>query len=206
MRLTDRDYLIMKEIDRWKCCGSRHIKSLIGFKGQRATDRRLKLLIEADYIERKRFLYGVPSIYFLTNKGKLLINAPKRIEKIKIEQIIHDMTVIDTAICFISKYQLKLSSITTEKQLHRLDGFTLRKHRPDFIFTIDNKTSCVEIELSLKAKSRLQNIIKDNFMEYDTQFWIVPDTQPKILQILNYSKNMYTNIEILSLNEVKNHV
>ena len=49
--LTDRNYLIMKELDRWKCCGSRHIKSLVRFKGQRATDRRLKLLIETDWSE-----------------------------------------------------------------------------------------------------------------------------------------------------------
>lgn len=43
-------------------------------------------------------------------------------------------------------------------------------------------------------------------MEYNTQFWIVPDTQPKIKQILNDSKMIYTNTEIINLEEVKSYV
>lgn len=196
----------MKEIDRWKACTGKHIKFLSGFSGQRAADRRLKILIEEDFIKRKKYLYGVPSIYFITPKGKVLINAPKSKDKIKIEQIIHDMTVIDTAIYFNLKNNIDFSKIVTEKQLHRSDGFGVRKHRPDFVFYENDKENCVEVELSLKAKTRLENIIKDNFMEYNTQFWIVPDTQPKIKQILNDSKMIYTNTEIINLEEVKSYV
>ena len=206
MRLTERDYKIMKEIDRWRACTGKHIKFLSGFSGQRSADRRLKLLIEADYISRKKYLYGVPSIYSITSKGKILINAPKRMEKIKVEQIVHDMTVIDAAIYFNLKNNIDFDKITTEKQLHRSDGFGIRKHRPDFIFNDINKTNCVEVELSLKAKTRLENIIKDNFLAYDTQFWIVPDSQPKIKQILIDSQMIYTNTEIINLEEVKNYV
>ena len=63
MRVEERDMLILREVERWRVCGSRHIKFLAGFTGQRATDRRLKILIEAEYLERKKYLYGVPSIY-----------------------------------------------------------------------------------------------------------------------------------------------
>lgn len=206
MRLTDRDYLIFKEIDRWKACSSRHIKFLAGFSGQRATDRRLKLLVDSDYIERKKFLYGVPSIYFITSKAKALINVSNRPEKVKIEQIIHDMTVIDIAIYFMLKNQLSFKHITTEKELHRMDGFGVRKHRPDFLYVQENKNNCVEVELSLKSKSRLENIIKDNFMKYDLQFWIVPRTQPRILQILTENKSVYTNIGIINLEEAIQYV
>ncbi len=206
MRLTDRDYRIMKEIDRWRVCTGRHIKFLSGFSGQRSADRRLKLLIESNYIYRKKYLYGVPSIYFVTSKGKSLINAPKRMDNVKIEKIVHDITVLDTAIYFIHKENLLLNDITTEKQLHQSDGFGVCKHRPDFIFTKNDETNCVEVELSLKAKSRLENIIKDNFMEYDSQFWIIPDTQPKVKQILTDNLIIYTNTEIINLEEVKNYV
>ncbi len=202
MRLTERDELILREVDRWRVCGSRHIRFLAGFSGQRATDRRLKILIEAGYLERKKFLYGVPSIYFLTAKGKSLIQAGTRLEKVKVEQIVHDMTVLDTAIYFMHKKGLSLQSITTEKQLHQLDGFGIRRHRPDFIFQQDNLTYCVEVELSQKAKNRLLNIIKDNYMEYDTQIWIVPDSQSVILQILKDSKQYYDNIQARSLQKI----
>lgn len=206
MRLTERDELILREVDRWRVCGSRHIRFLAGFSGQRATDRGLKILIEAGYLERKKFLYGVPSIYFLTAKGKSLIQARTRLEKVKVEQIVHDMTVLDTAIYFMHKKGLSLQSITTEKQLHQLDGFGIRRHRPDFIFQQDNLTYCVEVEWSQKAKNRLLNIIKDNYMEYDTQIWIVPDSQSVILQILKDSKQYYDNIQARSLQKINDYM
>lgn len=206
LRVTERDELILREIDRWRACGSRHIRFLAGFSGQRATDRRLKILTEAKYIERRKFLYGVPYIYFLTAKGKSLIHVGTGKEKIKIEQITHDRTVLDTAIYFMMKKGLSLQNITTEKQLHQLDGFGVRKHRPDFIFTKDELTHCVEVELTKKAKTRLQNIIKDNFMEYDTQIWVVPNYQTGILQILNDSKRYYDNIKIYSLKKITDYM
>lgn len=204
--MTERDELILREIDRWRACGSKHIRFLAGFSGQRATDRRLKILIEAGYLERQKFLYGVPYIYFLTAKGKYLIHVGTGKEKIKIEQITHDRTVLDTAIYFMNKEGLTLQDITTEKQLHQLDGFGVRKHRPDFIFTKDELTYCVEVELTLKAKSRLLNIIKDNFMEYDVQIWIVPDSQKAILQVLKESKKLYDNIQARSLQKINDYI
>ena len=204
--MTERDELIFREIDWWRACGSRHIRFLAGFSGQRATDRRLKILTEAKYIERRKFLYGVPYIYFLTAKGKSLIHVGTGKEKIKIEQITLDRTVLDTAIYFMNKEGLTLQDITTEKQLHQLDGFGVRKHRPDFIFTKDELTYCVEVELTLKAKNRLLNIIKDNFMEYDVQIWIVPDSQKAILQVLKESKKLYDNIQARSLQKINDHI
>ena len=206
MRITERDILILREIDRWRACGGRHIRFLAGFSGQRATDRRLKVLIDSEYIERKKYLYGVPSVYFLTAKGKALIQGTARPEKVKVEQLVHDMTVLDTAIYFIYKQNLSLQDITTEKQLHQLDGFGTRKHRPDFVFRKNDITSCVEVELTRKAKSRLLNIIKDNFMEYDSQIWIVPDNQPMILQTLKDSRKLYDNIQARSLSTIKEYI
>lgn len=202
MRVTERDELILREVDRWRACGSRHIRWLANFSGQRATDRRLKILIESGYLERRKYLYGVPYIYFMTNKGKSLIQVGTRSERVKIEQIIHDRTVLDTAIYFMQNYGLSLQNITTEKQLHQLDGFGIRKHRPDFIFTKDELNNCVEVELTKKAKARLQDIIKDNFMEYDTQIWVVPDYQTAILNVLNDSQRYYTNIQVCSLQKI----
>lgn len=206
MRVEERDMLILREVERWRVCGSRHIKFLAGFTGQRATDRRLKILIEAEYLERKKYLYGVPSIYFVTPKGKKLIQSNARPEKIKIEQIVHDMTVLDTAIYFMHKESLLLNDITTEKQLHQLDGFGIRKHRPDFIYTKNNETNCVEVEMTPKSKTRILNIIKDNFIDYDTQFWIVPESQSVIYNTIKNSQKFYNNVKIIHLTEITEHL
>ncbi len=104
MRLTGRDYNVLKQLDRWRFCLSRHLIYLGGFSSQRTTDRRLKMLLEAGYIQRRKILYGVPYLYSLTHKGKVLIHTSLKEEKIRIEKITHDILVLDTAIYFMLKY------------------------------------------------------------------------------------------------------
>lgn len=202
-RFVDRDYTILREIDRWRVITGKQICKVTGFSGQRACDRRLKKLIEAEYIRRNKYLYGFPGIYSLTNTGKKLIQAPSSTTKIRVEQIIHDSYVTDTAIYICGKYQIPFEDITTEKQLHRLDGFSNRKHRPDFIFSKNEKVSCVEVELTMKAKVRFEKNIKSNFENYDSQIWVVPDLKSSIAKTLIENQLIYPDILILSLEEVK---
>ena len=203
IKILDRDRKIIREIDRWRVCQGRHIRELVGFSGQRACDRRLRKLVQAGYIKRERILYGVAGIYNVTNKGAKLEGLPTAKNKIRIEQIRHDIAVLDTAIYFNKVRKVSYSDIKTELELHRQDGFGVRKHRPDFIFKKKNKTTCVEIELTLKSKNRFENIISTNFMDYDKQVWIVPDQTNKITKTLEKSKTMYPNIEILALSQVQ---
>ncbi|MCM1508777.1 MAG: hypothetical protein NC177_16845 [Ruminococcus flavefaciens] len=205
VRLVDRDYIILREIERWRVITSKHVCSMCGFTGQRACDRRIKKLIIAEILRRQKIFYGFPSIISLTAKGKLLIGLPNKKEHIRVEQIGHDMSVADTAIYFNRKYKISFSDMTTEKQLHKKDGFGLRKHRPDFIFTAKDKTFCVEVELTLKSKDRFAKNIVSNFTDYDGQFWIVSDRNSKIAQFLLYMKESYPNIKIIELSEVKNY-
>ena len=176
---------------------------LCDFTGARATDRRLKILMEAGYIERSKILYGIPSIYKLTHKGKILIGVNKRIEKSYIEKIPHDISVLDTVCFFIRKYGLQSSDVISEKELHCADGFGIRKHKPDFIFEKGNKKYCVEVELTLKSKDRLTYNIKDNYINYDEQIWVVPKEQRQIFKLLRGFQNSYDNIEILFSEVIK---
>ena len=204
VRLVERDYRIVREVDRWRICQGRHIKELAGFNGQRACDRRLRKLIETGYIKREKILYGVAGIYQNTSKAKKIAELPNINQKIRLEQIKHDIAVLDTAIYFNKKHGIPFKDMTTEIELHRQDGFGIRKHRPDFTFCIDGKTSCVELELTLKSKDRFENNIKNNFLYYERQIWVVPDLNTKIADILNSNKSQYPNIEILELSEVEN--
>lgn len=205
VRLVDRDYIILREIDRWRVITSRHVCGMCGFTGQRACDRRIKKLIIAGILRRTKILYGFPSIISLTAKGKQLIGLPNKKEQLRIEQIGHDIAVADTAIYFNRKYGIAFSDMTTEKQLHKKDGFGFRKHRPDFTFAHKDKTFCVEVELSLKSKDRFEKNIVADFTDYSGQFWIVPDRSSKIAQFLLLMKENYPNIKIIELSEVKSH-
>ena len=119
----------------------RIIKELVGFSGQRACDRRLRKLVQAGYMSRERVLYGVAGIYRITSKGAKLKGLGNARNKIRIEQIRHDIAVLDTAIYFNKKHGIEYGSIRTEIELHRIDGFGIRKHRPDFVYRQEKKTT-----------------------------------------------------------------
>ena len=136
MNLTERDYGIFREIDRWRFCLGRHIKVLAGFSGQRACDRRLRTLIEAGFLERKKVIYGVPSIYSLTYKAKMLIGANKRQDKIRLDNIAHDIAVLDVAIFFITKFNIPLKDIITEKHCFPARRFLSRCLIPYFLLSL----------------------------------------------------------------------
>lgn len=133
-RLVKRDYLIFNEINRWRVITGKQICVLASFPSLRTCDRRLKKLIENGYITRQKIIYGIPSIYSITHQAKVLIGAPARVEKIRLEQISHDITVLNVAIYFHKIMDISFQDIRTEKQLHSVDGFSNRKHRPDFIY------------------------------------------------------------------------
>lgn len=205
LKLTDRDYRVLREIGRWRIITSRTLIKITGFPSQRTGDRRLKKLMDAGYIDRQKILYGVPYLYFLTLKGKAFIGVSKHQEKIRIDQIRHGLAVVKTAIYFHDKLHIPYENMKTEKELHSLDGFSNRRHRPDLVFTDGTKNVCAEIELSLKAKERLKKNIKDNFISYDLQIWVVPYLQHKIAAILQEEQSAYTNIQILELKEIESH-
>ena len=200
MNITNRDMKMLKLVYRFKFCLGRHVKVLCDFTGARATDRRLKALVEAGYLNRKKYLYGVPYLYTLTHKGRILIGANKRENKIRLEQIAHDISVLDAFIFLKEIYQLKLSDIESERELHIKDGFGTRKHQPDFIFVHEGKTCAVEVELSPKSKANFEKNVQDNYLAYDKQIWITDDK--KVLAMLQSLFLSYTNIEILSLEDI----
>ena len=206
MVLVDRDYRILRDIERFRFCLSRHIRLLAGFEGQRACDRRLKALIEAGYIDRKKILYGVPSVYFLTHKGKMLIGANKRQDKIRVERINHDSVVIDTAIYFALKREVDIENIVTEKELHSKQGFGDRKHYPDFIFEKDDKKYCVEVELTAKSKQNFEKVLEENYLTYDIQYYVIYKNGHKIKSMLDQLSVKYQNIDIINVEEVQEYV
>ena len=206
MILTKRDRHILLTVARFRLALGRQIKALCGFNGQRAMDRRLKLLIENGYMTRNRVIYGVAGIYNITAKAKKELDIPLPISKQRLDQIAHDIAVIDTAIYLIQAGETTLAQIQTEKELRHKQGFSNRGHEPDFIYTKGGQTICVEAELSLKAKDRLMKNLKNNYLKYDVQKWVIPEHKQAIYEIVSKAGVEYPNIEIVSLETVRSAI
>ncbi|MCL2568483.1 MAG: replication-relaxation family protein [Oscillospiraceae bacterium] len=188
---------ILRLVYRFKFCLGRHVGLLVEFTGFRASDRRLKALVEAGYLSRKKYLYGIPYLYTLTHKGRILIGANKRENKIRLEQISHDIAVLGAVIFFKEKYRLALADIESEKDLHIKNGFGMRRHQPDFVFSSEGKKYAVELELTAKAKSTLEKNVRENYLNYDHQIWITGDN--KVFALLQNLTNEYANMTIEKL-------
>ena len=207
MELMGRDMEIVRCVFRFRFTLGRHIRELAGFSSSRSADRRLRTLIMGGYLERKKYLYGLPYLYTLTHKGRMLIGANKRKDKIRLDRIAHDIFLLDTVIYFIKKHNISLDDIESEKELHIKDGFSGRKHHPDFVFSLNNKNNkkyAVEVELNPKTKSNLEKNIRSNYMNYDRQIWITNDK--KVFAMLSSFKEVYSNLEIIDLGEILDYV
>ena len=68
----------------------------------------------------------------------------------------------------------------------------------------DLKT-CVEIEISVKAKSTLERNIKANYLKFDKQIWVIDKIQKKLVDNLDEFQSVY-DIEIIDIEVVKDYV
>jgi len=205
-KVVERDRVIVREVIRWRYLLGRQIRVLTGFSGQRATDRRLKKMIEEQFLVRKHILYGLPSLYLITKKGIDYFNLDLSESKVRLDQIYHDIAVIDTAIYLTKTFSINLDMIKTEKELRHEMGFNPRVHVPDFIYIKDGKQYCIEVELSVKAKDRLDKNIKDNYLKYDEQIWIIPNDKTKIKENVKEAMKKYSNIKIIEMEVINDYV
>jgi hypothetical protein len=200
--LTSRDVEVLKLVYRFRFCLGRHVKDLVEFPSARTVSRRLKLLVEAKYLERKKYLYGVPYLYTLAHKGRTFLGVNKRAEKIRLERIWHDCLVLDTFVYF-KKKGVSLSDILTEKELYSQDGFGRRRHFPDLVIIKDGKKTAVEVELTLKAKERIEENCKDNCLVYDAQVWLISKDATRLRAVLTKLQEQYFNVEIMHVEDAK---
>lgn len=202
MELLERDYEVLKNLSKWRFLLGNHIEVLCDFSSSRTMYRRLKVLIDNKFIEKKKILYGVPSIYTLSHKGLVLLGLNKRKDIIRIDMISHNIHVIDTLVYLVKTNVITdIDSIKSEKELNREVGFGSRKHQPDFIFNKDSNTYAVEVELSIKGIDKLEKNIKDNFITYDNQIWVVEKKNNKVERNIKSFMTKYPNISILYLED-----
>ena len=204
LELQERDYEILKLVHRFRFCLGRHVQVLCGFSGARATDRRLRLLLDAKYLDRKKYLYGIPYMYTLSHKGRILLGVNKREDRIRVDRITHDIYILEAIIYFVLKYNVPLSVIESEKELHIKDGFGLRKHQPDFVVNVAKKRIAVEVELNPKPKDRMEENIRENYLKYDRQVWITNNS--KVKSLLQGFTQEYSNIDLWRLEDVLAYV
>lgn len=211
MRVVERDRIIMREIARNGYMTGKQIMLIAGFGGTRATDRRLKKLMDQGWLNRDKKLYGLCGLYTVTAEGMEYFGLNEllrttNIESINLNEIEHNLAAIDSQIYFIRKHSISLEEITTDKEIRRSQGLQIKQHVPDFVINKDGKSIAVEIERTYKGKVRLQKNIEANYTKYDAQYWIVPVARNTIREILQNLSARFPGIEIFELEAIQTYV
>jgi hypothetical protein len=144
-------------------------------------------------------------IYQATRKAQKLFELDTYMGTIRLDQAVHDMAVVDVYLYLKEKLPLSSDSFTSEKEIRHKEGFITRSHAPDFLYEFSDKkgeTFCVEVELSQKAKERLESNVKDNYIKYAGQKWFVPASNKRVRIWLEEFKETYPNIEIIVLEKI----
>ena len=201
---TERDIQILLLIDSFRFVMGRHVCDLFFF-GSRTYEKRLKRLLDEGFIKKERPVFGLPYLYTLTHKGRMLIGVNKAALSIRLDHIRHDMIVLDMLVVLVRERKLALSSIVSERNLHQEAGFGNRKHMPDFIFQDGDGWSCVEVELNKKSNHRLEENVRKNFQNYRFQYWVIPKNKRGIEQQLRTAAHVYPHLHILYIEDVVKH-
>ena len=146
----------------------------------------------------------MPALYFTTKLAQDFFNLEYITSDIRIDKIKHEVNVTNTAIYFINHMKILDDSLITERELKHEDGFCRQRHRPDFIYEKDNQTICIEVEMTEKARERLEKNVRENYLNFDTQYWIVGNE--KIKNNIQKLESRYTNIEIIELETIQEHI
>lgn len=200
MKLVSRDLRILWEVERWRFSLARQIMAFTDFQSKSALYRRLKLLVDNGYLKKKRYIYGIPALYNITPLGYKALAQPVKNITVSLGTIEHELAVIDTYLFLKDKYHLNYNDFKSERQL-RIE-YAKAKHYPDIVFSLKDNLYCVEIEFSLKNATLLERNIKENYLNYEKQLWIIKKEHTRLFKLLDKFKTEYPNIEIILCEEI----
>lgn len=158
MRLTERDLCLMQWLHKFAYVSIEQLQQKMHIS-KSTIYSRLHKLVEANYLQHRYILHGLPGIYFLTKKGcKLVNNFLPQLQRIAIANYRHDLMVINLAIYLENKYNVEYIS---ERQLRSQSNHNYNfSHLPDGEIYLQNKHIAIEVELTRKSSRRIQKILQ----------------------------------------------
>ena len=162
MRLTERDRRLFQWINGHGFVTAQQAATWMDV-GYRVGSRRINRLVNAGYLQRKRFQHAAPRVHWLTQQGWEAsgdhLFAPKTINRVT---YFHDTMLVDLSQMLVAETG---GTFVPERRLRAnllARGRRTRSHLPDgLLYLNDQKPIAVELECSAKAADRLRKIVTD---------------------------------------------
>ena len=166
----------------------------------------VKKLLANEYLIHHQLYYGMPSVYYLTEKGAENSGSylpPLR--KISKGSYDHDLIVTQLVLRLAKKFNAEL---ITERELRyrkAQDGIIGQPgHISDGILIIDNKRIAIEVELHQKGSRRLKKIMSEYMKNFDLdEVWYFCGSNDVHRQISEYQSTC-SFLKVFHLNNYLN--
>lgn len=187
MKLTERDIEIMKFINEFGFCEMPHIENRFDIKKPRSY-QIIKRLIDAELINHRRVFYGRHGMLYLSRQGAAYSDLPS-IKSTPKDIYIHQVLVLNIHLQLREEYPNAIW-VSERRIIHDKFMKGISKddnHLPDGILILpDLKQIAIEVELSMKSKKRLEDILWDYKLHtYIKEAWYYcsPDVAGKVAKV-----------------------
>jgi hypothetical protein len=194
---SENDVTILEEINRFGFMTVREIASITK-RHEKVVYSRLKFLCDQEMLKHKQLFWGQPGTYWLTYKGQRLAKSLLTpIKEPRVSTYAHELAVIAVFIEMKARYGEKLTWLTARELMsdkisaaqNYKEAFKQLKNRtPDGIAIFDGRKFAVEVELALKGKSRLTQIVNNYTKSLENHIFdaiLYYTNQPRIADRLN---------------------
>ncbi len=162
MIFQERDARILQWVNGYGFASADQIKKFMGI-GNTAAYVRLKKLVEGGYLARERILHGQARIHKVTKKGVLASSdGVLPLGYVNLGTFRHDFMLVDLGLMLERETG---GTFTPDRRIRHnegLSGVGQLGHIPDgYLHMGQDKPIAVELELSVKSKARIQNIVHE---------------------------------------------
>lgn len=160
MIFQERDAEILRWVNGFGFASADQIRKYMGV-GNTAAYVRLKKLVGGGYLARERILHGQARIHKVTKKGTVASgDAVLPLNYVNLGTFRHDFRLVDLALMLEQETGGRFIPDRRIRHDEGLSGVGQLGHIPDgYLYIGDDKPVAIEWELSVKSRSRIQEII-----------------------------------------------
>ncbi|KAB2400686.1 MULTISPECIES: hypothetical protein [Bacillus cereus group] len=168
MAITKRDVEIIEWVNLHGFVLAEQVQEFFGL-GKTVVYRRLKEMVEQGVLKRERILYDYGNVYWVTKDGVELCESEMAAgKKPSVNNFVHDKKLVDLSVKLLKKYegsswitarQIKSRLVRKASEKDKFKALAMRV--ADGILIVNGKKYAVELELSLKNRTRVKQIIGD---------------------------------------------
>ena len=195
----NRNIKIIRFINEFGFCELPQIQKQFGLNKSNAY-KVMQRLIKDGYVMHERIFYHRHGVYRVTRNGASVSGLPM-LSQVSVGNYEHQIAVIEIYIKLMRQYPD--ASWLTERMIRRtgdMPGKGRDKHYADALMILsDGRQIAIEVELTMKSKNRLKDIMMDYMILFDIkEVWYF--CAPAIVdKVRNIAENWKTTFKVFEL-------